>query len=70
MVTIGGTTLGRGALQEAIGLGAVGVPEDPISDAVVPGLDVTAHVALADLPNYKRGFGIDWKPPSLRARAP
>jgi simple sugar transport system ATP-binding protein len=60
-VAIGGTTLGRGAVQEAIALGAVGVPEDPISDAVVPGLDVTAHVALADLPAYKRGLGIDWK---------
>jgi simple sugar transport system ATP-binding protein len=60
-VAIGGTSLGRGAVQEAIALGAVGVPEDPISDAVVPGLDVTAHVALADLPAYKRGFGIDWK---------
>jgi simple sugar transport system ATP-binding protein len=60
-VTIHGTTLGRGAVTDAIGLGAVGIPEDPISDAVVPGLDVVSHVALADLPAFRKGLGIDWK---------
>jgi simple sugar transport system ATP-binding protein len=60
-VTISGTTLGRGAVTDAIGLGAVGIPEDPISDAVVPGLDVVSHVALADLPAFRKGLGIDWK---------
>jgi simple sugar transport system ATP-binding protein len=39
----------------------VGVPEDPISDAVVPGLTVLEHMALGDLSAAKRGLGIDWK---------
>jgi general nucleoside transport system ATP-binding protein len=60
-VSIGGTALGRNAAVQAIELGAVGVPEDPISDAVVPGLDVVRHVGLADLPAYRKGLGIDWK---------
>jgi simple sugar transport system ATP-binding protein len=60
-VAIHGQTLGRNAAIEAIELGAVGVPEDPISDAVVPGLDVAEHVALADLPAYRKGLGIDWR---------
>jgi simple sugar transport system ATP-binding protein len=41
--------------------GAVGVPEDPVSDAVVPGLTVRQHFALGALRSYKRGVGIDWK---------
>ncbi len=44
----------------ALGLGAVGIPEDPISDAVVPGLDVTEHLALANLSSLRKGLGIDW----------
>jgi general nucleoside transport system ATP-binding protein len=60
-VTIGGTALGRNGVQQALELGAVGVPEDPISDAVVPGLDVVRHVGLADLPAYRKGVGIDWR---------
>ncbi|MGC1512075.1 MAG: ABC transporter ATP-binding protein [Acidimicrobiales bacterium] len=44
----------------AIGLGAVGIPEDPISDAVVPGLDVTEHLALSNLASLRKGLGIDW----------
>jgi ABC-type uncharacterized transport system ATPase subunit len=45
----------------AHGAGAVGVPEDPIVDAVVPGLTVLEHVALDDLPSLRKGLGIDWK---------
>ena len=60
-VSIGGTVLGAGAVQEAIDLGGVGVPQDPIAETVVPGLDVLAHIALGDLPAYKRGPGIDWR---------
>ncbi len=60
-VAIHGHMLGRNAVIEAIELGAVGVPEDPISDAVVPGLVVAEHVALADLPAFRKGRGIDWR---------
>jgi simple sugar transport system ATP-binding protein len=47
--------------RQAIAAGAVGVPEDPVADAVVPGLSVRDHVALASLSSYKKGLGIDWK---------
>jgi general nucleoside transport system ATP-binding protein len=60
-VRVTGHGLGRNTAVQAIELGAVGIPEDPISDAVVPGLDVVQHVALADLPAYAKGVGIDWK---------
>ncbi|MCU1353504.1 MAG: transporter related protein, partial [Acidimicrobiales bacterium] len=41
--------------------GATGVPEDPVADSVVPGLDVASHVAVDDLPRFRRGLGLDWK---------
>ena len=44
----------------AMQLGAVGIPEDPIRDAVVPGLSVHEHVALDALAKVRKGFGIDW----------
>jgi simple sugar transport system ATP-binding protein len=40
--------------------GAIGVPEDPVRDSVVPGLTVHEHVALDDLPAVRKGLGIDW----------
>ena len=62
-VAIAGQAVGAGsaAPRTAISLGAAGVPEDPISDAVVPGLSVSDHVALTDLAKYRKGVGIDWK---------
>ena len=47
--------------RQAIAAGAVGVPEDPVADAVVPGLSVRDHLALASLSSYKKGLGIDWR---------
>ena len=40
---------------------AVEVPEDPITDAVVPGLSIDEHMALAGLDAVRKRFGIDWK---------
>jgi simple sugar transport system ATP-binding protein len=61
-VMVGGDELdGSGAARAAIATGATGVPEDPVSDAVVPGLTVAEHVALADLSAYRKGVGIDWR---------
>ena len=60
-VLLGGEPLGRSPVSTAIGRGAVGVPQDPIAEAVVPGLSVAAHVALSDLAQFKRGPGIDWR---------
>jgi ABC-type uncharacterized transport system ATPase subunit len=37
------------------------VPEDPVEESVVPGLDVAAHMALGDLPRFRKGLSIDWK---------
>jgi len=47
--------------RQAIAAGAVGVPEDPVADAVVPGLSVRDHLALASLGSFKKGLGIDWR---------
>jgi len=60
-VTVAGRLLGRGGPRDAIAAGGVGVPEDPVSDAVVPGLSVRDHLALASLSTFKKGLGIDWK---------
>jgi general nucleoside transport system ATP-binding protein len=60
MVLIGGTAVDRDLVRTALGRGAVGIPEDPISDAVVPGLTVAEHIALEDLSAFRRGIGVDW----------
>ncbi len=59
-VHIDGAALHRADPRQAMAAGAVGVPEDPLADAVVPGLSVWQHVALDDLPAVRRGWGIDW----------
>jgi ABC-type uncharacterized transport system ATPase subunit len=59
-VDIAGESFSRPQPGRAIGLGAVGVPEDPVTDAVVPGLSVSEHLALGDLHKYRKGLGINW----------
>lgn len=56
----------RGRVAAARRAGAVGIPEDPISDAVVPGLSIADHVALDDLVRYRARGGVDWT--AVRAR--
>ncbi|GFJ95292.1 hypothetical protein Prum_089340 [Phytohabitans rumicis] len=51
----------HGQPRQAIAAGAVGVPEDPITDAVVPGLTVLEHLALAGAPRGRRRIGVDWR---------
>jgi simple sugar transport system ATP-binding protein len=60
-ILVDGTPLPRHDPRAARHAGVVGVPEDPVEEAVVPGLDVAAHVALADLPRFRRGINIDWR---------
>ncbi|MEA2532653.1 MAG: ral nucleoside transport system ATP-binding protein, partial [Actinomycetota bacterium] len=60
-VRIGTTDVSGGGPTAAIEAGAVGVPEDPVTDAVVPGLSVTEHMALGNLKSFRKGLGIDWK---------
>jgi simple sugar transport system ATP-binding protein len=64
-VAIGGADLDGSPVRRAIAAGAVGIPEDPISDAVVPGLTVADHIALGDLRAYRKGVALDW--PKVRA---
>jgi simple sugar transport system ATP-binding protein len=44
----------------ALAAGAVGVPEDPVRDAVVQGLSVHQHVGLDVLKQVRKRLGIDW----------
>lgn len=55
-VRLAGRTL-RGRPRQALAAGVVGVPEDPVADAVVPGLTVLEHLALAGGPRTRRRVG-------------
>jgi simple sugar transport system ATP-binding protein len=59
-VKVCGTPIGGGQSRQALEAGAVGIPEDPVVESVVPGLDVAAHMAMEDLPTYRKRLGIDW----------
>jgi simple sugar transport system ATP-binding protein len=56
----GGDAIDRDQVRRLREHGAVGIPEDPIADAVVPGLSVLEHMALDDLGAFRKGLGIDW----------
>jgi simple sugar transport system ATP-binding protein len=53
--------LRAGGTHDQTHVGAVMVTEDPVHDAVVPGLDVLEHLVLTGRPLPRRGAGIDWK---------
>jgi len=60
-VLVAGTELtARGGPRSALAAGAVGIPEDPVTDSVVPGLTIAEHMALGDLKVPRKGLGIDW----------
>ncbi len=59
-ITVAGRLLKRADARTAIAAGAAGVPEDPVTEWVVPGLSVLEHLALGDLANVRKGVGIDW----------
>ena len=60
-VVVSGEALGRGRTTAALRLGAAGLPEDPVSDAVISGLSVLEHMALSGAPIPRRGWGIRWR---------
>jgi simple sugar transport system ATP-binding protein len=60
-VILGLRPAGAGTVRLDAHASAVGVPEDPVADAVVPGLTVLEHMALGDLDGARRGLGIDWR---------
>ncbi len=59
-IHIAGDEIWRARPEIAVGAGAVDVPEDPVADAVVPGLSVLQHLVLDGRPLPRRGFGVDW----------
>ncbi|MEO5840996.1 MAG: ABC transporter ATP-binding protein [Acidimicrobiales bacterium] len=58
---IAGQELRRVDPRRALRLGCAAIPEDPKTEAVVPGLSVLEHLALGSLDSLRRGVGIDWK---------
>ncbi|HEU5148913.1 MAG TPA: ATP-binding cassette domain-containing protein [Iamia sp.] len=60
-VKVGERHLENRGLRRALRAGAVEVPEDPVDDAVVPGLSVLQHLVLNGRPLPKRGTGVDWR---------
>jgi simple sugar transport system ATP-binding protein len=60
---------GRAAVRAAIRAGVVGVPEDPVAEAVVADLSVLAHMVLDGRPAPRRGGDIDWKAVARRTDA-
>jgi simple sugar transport system ATP-binding protein len=67
-VTVAGNAMARLNPRTARAAGVVGVPEDPVEESVVPGMDVAAHVALGDLRSFRRGIGIDWRKVRRRSK--
>jgi simple sugar transport system ATP-binding protein len=60
-ITIAGRSPAKGP-RGAIGAGVVGLPEDPLTDAVVPGMSVLQHLSLGGTPPPTRGGVIvDWR---------
>jgi general nucleoside transport system ATP-binding protein len=69
-VAIHGEVLSRRRpIVDARRLGAVGVSEDPVSDAVVPGLDVSAHLVVDDVEALCRRSGVDQAAAATRLAA-
>ena len=68
-IALNGEVIARPNPRKLLAAGAVGVPEDPVRDSVVPGLSVAQHVALDDLPGVRKGLGIDWSKVSTRLDA-
>lgn len=61
-IHIAGQEIGRqGKPRKALRAGAVIVPEDPVSDAVVGGLAILEHLALNGRPLPTRGPRINWR---------
>ena len=60
-VHLDGVAIDRPDPAVALEAGAVGVPEDPVADAVVPGLDVLEHLVLGGQGIPRAGLKVDWR---------
>ncbi|MET0276313.1 MAG: ABC transporter ATP-binding protein [Acidimicrobiia bacterium] len=67
-IEVAGDEVRKQSALAARDAGVVGVPEDPVEESVVPGMDVAAHVALGNLKAFRRGLGIDWKTVRRRSK--
>ncbi len=65
-IHIDGVPIDGARPSRALGAGAVSVPEDPVAESVVPGLDVLGHLVLDGRPLPRRRVGVDWR--SVRRR--
>jgi len=63
-VHVAGVDIPRPHPDVALQAGAIDVPEDPVGDAVVPGLSVLQHLVLDGRPMPRRGLGVNW--PAVR----
>lgn len=59
-IHIGEQDLHRAEPRLALRSGAYSVPEDPVADSVVPGLDVLRYLALSGAPIPRTGPRVDW----------
>jgi ABC-type uncharacterized transport system ATPase subunit len=59
-IHFGGSQIDPATPRKVILIGGVDVPEDPITNAVVPGLSVLEHMVLGRIDGTRKGPGIDW----------
>jgi simple sugar transport system ATP-binding protein len=59
-LSVGGQDFTHASPHRFLQAGVVGVPEDPVEEAVVPGLSVLEHMILGGLPERRRGLSIHW----------
>jgi simple sugar transport system ATP-binding protein len=67
-VTVNGRPLTGNTVISALKAGAIGIPEDPVSDSVVAGMTVLEHMPLGGRPVPRKRFGIDWGRLAARTR--
>jgi general nucleoside transport system ATP-binding protein len=68
-IHVGGSPVRGARPARALAAGAVSVPEQPVSEAVVPGLDVLGHLVLDGRPLPATRGNVDWSRARKRAEA-
>lgn len=60
-ILINGQALPAGKTAAFLAAGIASCSENPLEDAIVPGLTVLQHSVIGGLPEYRRHWGIDWR---------
>ncbi|MCU1676883.1 MAG: transporter related protein [Frankiales bacterium] len=68
-VTVSGADVTTAGPSDVRAAGAAEVPEDPIEDAVIPGLSVLEHVVVGELDSLRRRVGINWRAAAARVES-